>query len=730
MKYIIPLLIVLLGIFFLYPQLIFAEEIKPYQITEGQKFVGDPHLPTILMYKTITLPWKSGKVVIAGNPDGTGDLDVGVQFEVYGSNTANSFKWYAGCDEKPMQPLDISHLMGAKYAHLGGDSNIMIRYNKVFCNNSVKIDGVYKNYYDIGPAYLVHIDDASEIIEPFLSLPWNYTDSGKRFENVAMTMTSYFDHAYPLLSTNLIESDIENDSIITYRGSPESVSYSSHDGYDWARKSGVKFLDPVLAAASGTATFKKYGACGNMIMIDHGNDFQTRYCHLDSSDLVTTDAPIHIAQGAMIGRVGMSGNTTGPHIHFMVVQDKDRNGNFDDNIPDGLVDPFGWQGSAPDPWESYAFDYKGESRTGNKSEYLWLETLPSLKSSLNSTGKTVTIDNTKVTIPANFVTQDTIIEINSAPPVPKPTFDEVVDGVFTSIGNGIKIRINDGFNNYLTQFSKTFSIAMNFAGFDISRYDPSTLSIFSSRDGVSWLKESTVLDLNRHTASTDVNHLTEFAVMGKLLDGIAPITTIDIDGLKYSENKYLLPVTISFTSTDEPQDQSLGVENSYYRINGDEMQIYTDLIALNDIGDYNIEFYSVDRDGNAESINDVAFSIITPPTPTPTSAPTLTQAPTATPTSTPSPTNTPAPTLTLTLTQTPTPTVTLSTTPTTTSTVTPTETPIKTVKKKAKNEHEIKPKVLGEVKSVIDERDPLVAKLLRLLDWLLKFISSYLGANI
>lgn len=56
------------------------------------------------------------------------------------------------------------------------------------------------------------------------------------------------------------------------------IGYSSHDGYDYGAQAGVIDGDPVLAAASGSATVvltqNSHGA-GNVIKIDHGNGFQT-----------------------------------------------------------------------------------------------------------------------------------------------------------------------------------------------------------------------------------------------------------------------------------------------------------------------------------------------------------------------------------------------------------------------------------------------------------------------
>jgi murein DD-endopeptidase MepM/ murein hydrolase activator NlpD len=57
------------------------------------------------------------------------------------------------------------------------------------------------------------------------------------------------------------------------------------------------------------------GGYGNMVMIDHGNGYQTLYAHLSQ---VSTQCGRSVAQGALIGYSGSTGNSTGPHLHFEV----------------------------------------------------------------------------------------------------------------------------------------------------------------------------------------------------------------------------------------------------------------------------------------------------------------------------------------------------------------------------------------------------------------------------
>ncbi len=74
---------------------------------------------------------------------------------------------------------------------------------------------------------------------------------------------------------------------------------------------------PVYAADSGVVVFAgpATGGYGNMVMIDHGNGYQTLYAHLSS---VRVNCGQSISQGGTIGFGGSTGNSTGPHLHFEV----------------------------------------------------------------------------------------------------------------------------------------------------------------------------------------------------------------------------------------------------------------------------------------------------------------------------------------------------------------------------------------------------------------------------
>jgi murein DD-endopeptidase MepM/ murein hydrolase activator NlpD len=74
---------------------------------------------------------------------------------------------------------------------------------------------------------------------------------------------------------------------------------------------------PIYAADSGVVVFSgaAFGGYGNMIMIDHGNGYQTLYAHLSQ---VSTYCGQSVSQGQLIGLAGSTGNSTGPHLHFEI----------------------------------------------------------------------------------------------------------------------------------------------------------------------------------------------------------------------------------------------------------------------------------------------------------------------------------------------------------------------------------------------------------------------------
>jgi murein DD-endopeptidase MepM/ murein hydrolase activator NlpD len=85
-----------------------------------------------------------------------------------------------------------------------------------------------------------------------------------------------------------------------------------HAGQDIATLWGT----PVAATANGTVSFAGVqSGYGNVVMIDHGSGLTTRYGHLSHIEVVAGQA---ITRGEVLGRVGSTGRSTGPHLHYEV----------------------------------------------------------------------------------------------------------------------------------------------------------------------------------------------------------------------------------------------------------------------------------------------------------------------------------------------------------------------------------------------------------------------------
>ena len=97
-----------------------------------------------------------------------------------------------------------------------------------------------------------------------------------------------------------------------YRTHPVTGEQKLHTGTDF----GSPYGTPVKASKNGTVVLSgTYGGYGNTVIIDHGGGIQTLYAH-NSSLLVKSGQTVK--QGDIISKVGSTGVSTGPHLHFEV----------------------------------------------------------------------------------------------------------------------------------------------------------------------------------------------------------------------------------------------------------------------------------------------------------------------------------------------------------------------------------------------------------------------------
>jgi len=85
-----------------------------------------------------------------------------------------------------------------------------------------------------------------------------------------------------------------------------------HTGVDFRGETG----DPVLASADGEVVqAERHGGYGLMVEIDHGNGLASRYAHLSA---IAVPAGTKVKAGDVIGRIGSTGRSTGPHLHYEI----------------------------------------------------------------------------------------------------------------------------------------------------------------------------------------------------------------------------------------------------------------------------------------------------------------------------------------------------------------------------------------------------------------------------
>lgn len=202
--------------------------------------------------------------------------------------------------------------------------------------------GYYK-YYAITDdkkekVYVATFEDAEEIVEKLkeknsankkdIGIVEKYDTKTKEFTSVEKSVSKLYEAPKPTYtyassgSVSGMTSAKVNIGITLIRpisgvimsryGSRESIRSSAHRGLDIAAPTGT----PIKAAAAGTVTVAGYnGSYGYMIKISHGNGVETLYAHC--SQLIATQGQ-SVAQGQVIGKVGSTGNSTGPHLHLEV----------------------------------------------------------------------------------------------------------------------------------------------------------------------------------------------------------------------------------------------------------------------------------------------------------------------------------------------------------------------------------------------------------------------------
>lgn len=444
--------------------------------------------------------------------------------------------------------------------------------------------------------YRYEVSTSNQESFPFLNIPWKEGRDIELIDNI----TSFFDHRYPLLGYTYWKEPVESkDLTLNFMNEEEKIPtlyYSSHNGIDYALSYGKE----ITAPAGGLASYYYCSSCGNSIRIDHMNGFETIYMHLQKSGLISEADPVQVEEDQVIGKVGMTGNTNGPHLHFQVLKDKD--------YPDGLVDPYGWKppSNETDPWSIYSWTDILGGHIGNTSVDLWKNTTQE-KFEIIHENKTVILDNKTLKWEGSLI-NPILISMRSyvRPHIPESQIN-------LSYINETSLLLNafDFLGNKIITPEKYPELIISFTRESIKNIIPQTIQFYFWNETTSlWNPLPTILDLVSLNAKTNLEHFSKFILMGEKIDTFIPNTSIDISGVQ-SNGWYQDYPEITLSTENNGAENNLPVTIFYTTSGETGWEEYTVPILMEKDGIIEIQYRSMKENGNIEPTNKIVLKINT-----------------------------------------------------------------------------------------------------------------------
>ncbi len=196
----------------------------------------------------------------------------------------------------------LAHEMSDIYAwtidffHLQKGDNFKLIYEEKYINDTIPV-----GIGNIKAAYFVHKDN------PIYAFNF-ITDSTKNIND-------YYDENAKTLRRQFLKSPIKFSRISSRYNLKRRIKYygnkvRAHRGTDFAANVGT----PIMSTANGTVIESRYkGGNGNYVKVKHNSTYSTQYLHMKKRAVKKGD---YVKQGDVIGYVGMTGNTAGPHVCY------------------------------------------------------------------------------------------------------------------------------------------------------------------------------------------------------------------------------------------------------------------------------------------------------------------------------------------------------------------------------------------------------------------------------
>ena len=189
---------------------------------------------------------------------------------------------------------------------------------KVIYTDKFIDDTIYAGIHNVKATLFNHKD------EPFYAFRFE-TDSVKR-------TFDYFNEEAKNLRRAFLKSPVQFSRISSRYNLKRRIAFYGfalrpHKGTDFAASVGT----PILATANGTVTESQYkGGNGNYVKIRHNSTYETQYLHMQKRKVKVGQ---HVKQGDVIGWVGMTGNTGGPHVCYRFWKNGNQVDPFREKLP-------------------------------------------------------------------------------------------------------------------------------------------------------------------------------------------------------------------------------------------------------------------------------------------------------------------------------------------------------------------------------------------------------------
>ena len=160
---------------------------------------------------------------------------------------------------------------------------------------------------------LKRINQMDKFVRNSLGAEFNFSDKPEILDSVLMLMP---DDNYISFSDNIPSIAPIQGYVSQRMGRKSSIAQKKHGGIDIVAKEGA----PIKASASGMVVFSGWTYdMGNLIIIHHGDGYFTHYGHNQINLKSQLDI---VKRGEVIGLVGNTGISTGPHLHFEIWKNK------------------------------------------------------------------------------------------------------------------------------------------------------------------------------------------------------------------------------------------------------------------------------------------------------------------------------------------------------------------------------------------------------------------------